>query len=826
MITPIGLALIKLWRAREHPDRPYVLINDSREYLTNVPASLEVDSESVPIHVCQNECALRRYTEVERDSNSRTPQILISRKQLEPDHLPDLQAASSLLKRTVTATDLARVLGVENPRPMLDRLPIAVFWGLSPFLEYLRDYSFERVLLASLLDDATVLSAAWSREQVLEKLWYSGCLDQLRRVLEAVTPEEKRALESEFLGLVQPWLTPAQRAVVEVAVLEQDPPPVLPLCLLASILDGWGSLEPVAMRRFLETSELGDLFVDVLQDGADLSGLAEWGRQVAFRADEKSTNAVDYLETKVFPRRPEALTEALSVVISNVSGNGEVRLVGQLVKLMEADGALLAHGLAVTLREMLGIAELSQLNTLPLESVTIKITERLDTADTAQCQRLVELLRRHQSREKYEDHVALLEAMITLHRLTGKACAAVGTLTGIGWQDWVKTVDQVYLPLGAHLGEAEILSNRLPGHFDISKVANRARTALSSISADYVDFYVDRKRGLPKWIQDKSFTAGTCRPWLNSDVVEMGVKPLLADVGIEQVYLIVFDGMSVTNWTMLRDRFLMAQGRELFRPYNGHGPEYRAFTYVPSLTSLCRRAIFAGESPYVFNQWALNATNEAELLDRCLHNLGCKPRGWNRNRHYLCYNEKDANLDLLRQDARTLIDTPAKLKAMVFNLQDRLLDKSGISSLQEVMITYVREVALPYLRRIAAQPKTAIVITSDHGFAHYRRKYVIGDLTEKGPGKDVHIHNRCLEYKRAGRTHDGPSSAIRIEDEQAYGMPPNWTAADVVVGDDSFGWPGGRETSAGNPHSVTGHDHGGLTPEETVVPVAIYMTRK
>ena len=825
-MTPIELALTNLWQTRETPERPYLLINDTRGYLKDVPASIEYDGASSPVHVCQNECALRRRTERDRESNSRTPRILVSRKQLEPDHLPDLQAASSLLKRTVTGTDLAGVLGVKNPRPMLDRLPIAVFWGLSPFLRYVSDYTFERVLLASLLDDATVLSAGWSRDQVLEKLWYGGCLDELRRVLEAVTPEEKRALESEFLALVQPWLTPAQRAVVEVAVLEQDPPPVLPLCLLASILDGWGSLDPAAVRRFVEASELGDLFVDVLQDGGDLSGLADWGRQIAFRADESCSVAIDYLETEVFPSRPEALTEALTVVISTVSGNGEERLVGQLVRLLEADGALLAHGLAVTLRKMLGIAELSQLDTLPLESATIEITERLDTADTEQCRRLVELLRRHQSREKYEDHVALLEAMITLHRLTGKAQAAAGTLTGLGWQDWLRTVDQVYLPLAAQVAEAEILSNRLPGHFDVSKVTNRARTALSSIAADYVDFYVDLNRGLPKWIQEKSFTAGTCRPWINSDVVEMGVKPLLADAGIEQVYFVVFDGMSVTNWNMLRDRFLMAQGRELFRPYNGNGPEYRAFTYLPSLTLLCRRAIFAGEAPYVFNQWALNATNEAELLDRCLHNLGCKPRGWNRSRHYLCYNEKDANLDQLRQDTRTLIDTPAKLKAIVFNLQDRLLDKSGISSLQEIMITYVREVALPYLRRIATQPKTAIVITSDHGFAHYRKKYVIGDLTEKGPGKEVQIHNRCLEYKRNRRTHDGPTSAIRIEDEQAYGMPPNWTAADVAVADDSYGWPGGRETATGNPHSLTGHDHGGLTPEETVVPVAIYMTRK
>src|SRR5262249_51237194 len=148
-------------------------------------------------------------------------------------------------------TDLAKVLGVEKPRPILDRLPISVFWGLAPFLQFFNNYSFERVLLASLLDDGAVLTAGWSPEQVLDKLWYDGCLEKLQGVLRAVNPEEKRFLEKEFLDLVQPWLDEARRAVVQVAILEEAPPPVLPLCLLALILEGWGSLKPTTLCKFV-----------------------------------------------------------------------------------------------------------------------------------------------------------------------------------------------------------------------------------------------------------------------------------------------------------------------------------------------------------------------------------------------------------------------------------------------------------------------------------------------------------------------------------------------------------------------------------------------
>jgi hypothetical protein len=301
-------------------------------------------------------------------------------------------------------------------------------------------------------------------------------------------------------------------------------------------------------------------------------------------------------------------------------------------------------------------------------------------------------------------------------------------------------------------------------------------------------------------------------------VVEHAVKPLLLDGGIEQVYLIVFDGMSVANWAMMRDRFLMAPGREMFRRHSALPAERLACTYLPSITHLCRWAIFAGQPPRVFYNWPKH-NSEPDLLTRCLDNNGCRPTGWDPTRHYFSYNEEKKAPEQMRRDLRTLIDTTARLKAIVFNLQDRLLDKSGISSLQEIMLTYVREVALPQLRRIAAQPRTAVVITADHGFAQYETQYIVSDLS---PRVTVHIHNRCLEYPGPARTAVGPKTAIRI-DAGPFGLPMSWTGADVVTGPESYGWPKG--SAPGGVVSVRGHDHGGLTPEETVVPVAIYVTR-
>src|SRR5262249_37458752 len=216
-MSTVEVVLANLWRNRNNVAFPYLLINDTRGYFAEVPRQIVVDDITIPVHVCANECALRRVTEGERECGKPTSRIIISRMQLELNYLLDLQARASIFTRTLTGTDLAKVLGVEKPRPMLDRLPISVFWGLAPFLQFLNNYSFERVLLASLLDDGAVLTAGWSPEQVLDKLWYDGCLEKLQGVLWAVDPEEKRFLEKEFLDLVQPWLDEARRAVVQVA---------------------------------------------------------------------------------------------------------------------------------------------------------------------------------------------------------------------------------------------------------------------------------------------------------------------------------------------------------------------------------------------------------------------------------------------------------------------------------------------------------------------------------------------------------------------------------------------------------------------------------
>ncbi|MCY9666476.1 PglZ domain-containing protein [Paenibacillus alginolyticus] len=824
-MTAMEQALAGMWRTRDKQKLPYLLVNDVRGYFAEAPAELQVDGHQIPVHVCTNEFSLRRHTEHERQETNPPFRIIVSRQQLQPDQLPDLQARSSVSPRTVTGCDIAKALGVQNPRVMVDRLPIPAFWNLAPFLPQLGAYSMERVVLASLLNDPSVLSAGWESDRVLDKLWYEGALVRVHEVLKSVEADERRELEQEFLDVVRTWLDAPRFALVEAAVLESDPPPVLPICLLASILDGWKMLTPERMRIFLEGSELGDLFVDVLKEGQNLHGLAEWGRRITLKDDAPYKEALHYLQHEVFPKHPSAVTESLATVVKGVGGQGSERLLNQLIQVLEADGGILTQGLAVTLHALLDVVVNGErADKLPLEKASCKLTDSLETPDAPEWEELLDALRRHQAREQYEDHISLLEAMVTIHRLTDKAEVAVKNLANLDWKSWLTLVDSVYLPLSTMALEAERSSSQLPEKVNVFPITQRAIKACDVIRVAWADFYIQADRGLPKWLSERHYAAGTCRPWLNSDIMEFAVKPLLQDSEIKQVYLLVFDGMSVTNWSLLRDRFLMMPGRELFRPYQLLGPEFRACTYLPSITEYCRQAIFAGAPPAEFRSWTYG-TSEPHLLERCLDNLGFSPSSWwDRDKSYLCYNEKDADADNLNRKMRDLIDSKGRFKAVVFNLQDRLLQK-GMSNLQEIMLAYVKEVALPHLRRISAQEKTAVVITADHGFTWYNTQYVIDDLkSNSGPGRDVFIHNRCLEYKTTNRTAVGPANVKRIEPVTEFGLSSSHDAVELPFGHDSYGWPGVKQSS-GNPYRVQGNDHGGLTPEETVVPVAVYITR-
>ena len=83
-------------------------------------------------------------------------------------------------------------------------------------------------------------------------------------------------------------------------------------------------------------------------------------------------------------------------MVKGVGGKGSERLLNQLIQVLEADGGILAQGLAVTLHALLDVVVNGErADTLPLEKAPCKLTDALETPDAPEWEELLEALRRH-----------------------------------------------------------------------------------------------------------------------------------------------------------------------------------------------------------------------------------------------------------------------------------------------------------------------------------------------------------------------------------------------------------------------------------------------
>jgi len=179
-MTATEQALADMWRSRDKQKLPYLLVNDVRGYFAEAPSELWVDGQQILVHVCANEFSLRRHTEHERQKATPPARIIISRQQLQPDHLPDLQVRSSVSSRTVTGCDIAKALGVQNPGHCWTGYYTSVLepGSVPTAARRLQPRARGSRLIA---ERPSVLSAGWEPDRVLDKLWYEDALTRYAR---------------------------------------------------------------------------------------------------------------------------------------------------------------------------------------------------------------------------------------------------------------------------------------------------------------------------------------------------------------------------------------------------------------------------------------------------------------------------------------------------------------------------------------------------------------------------------------------------------------------------------------------------------------------
>ncbi|MFZ5625321.1 MAG: response regulator [Gemmatimonadota bacterium] len=372
----------------------------------------------------------------------------------------------------------------------------------------------------------------------------------------------------------------------------------------------------------------------------------------------------------------------------------------------------------------------------------------------------------------------------------------------LAWREWIEFV--------VELAEWEV---RL-GQADEPGLQDALRTLQVSLRQDFARFL---EYHYPRWLTG----ADADRPPLSVDIGAEFLRPVLETH--HRVLLVVVDCLRLDQWAMIRPL--------IGTRFDIETAHY--FSILPTATPFARNAIFSGLFPAElasrYPAWwrdtdeaSLNA-HEAELLAAQLHDL----TGRSVPVHYeKVFTAADGEALLKRLPAHLARDG---VTALVFNFIDQLThgrtENSTLfevardtSALRHLTRTWFERSPLWDALREADRRRVPVLLTTDHGSIHCHTPatvYAKRDTTSN------------LRYKFGDdlRAQDA-EAAIVVEDFAAYGLPPRppGTRLLLATGDRFFVYPTKlREYQARYRGAFL---HGGVSPEEVVLPIALLTPRK
>lgn len=317
------------------------------------------------------------------------------------------------------------------------------------------------------------------------------------------------------------------------------------------------------------------------------------------------------------------------------------------------------------------------------------------------------------------------------------------------------------------------------------------------------------------------------RPWLNSDkrpvlspdVVGKYLVPL-SKAG-RKILFIVVDCMRLDQWMLVEP--LLAEFYDIRREYY--------FAMLPSATPFARNALFAGMFPddihraYPDNystqdEGSLNRNEERFFNDNLArHGL----RFDKKLRYHKIYDNTQG--ESLAKRIADFYDSP--MTAFVFNFLDILAHgRSNNMILKEIAGTdsafrslmkswFVHSPLFTILKAFAGHD-TTIVVTSDHGSILCQR----GTIAH---GKRSTSTN--LRYKYGDNLNSDPKESLLIKKPDQYRLPMLTLATTYIIAKEDFYFVYPNNYNEMVRQFMNSFQHGGISLEEMVVPLAILTPR-
>jgi CheY-like chemotaxis protein len=370
------------------------------------------------------------------------------------------------------------------------------------------------------------------------------------------------------------------------------------------------------------------------------------------------------------------------------------------------------------------------------------------------------------------------------------------------WREWVELI--------AELAEWEV---RL-GQADEPGLQEALKNLQDSLRRDFANFLGEH---YPRWVSQD----GTDRPPLSVDVVNEFVRPIFEANG--RALLVVVDCLRLDQWSMMRP--------VVERYFDIEVDHY--FSVLPTATPYSRNAIFSGLYPAelaaqhpkwwnVRDEGSLNS-HEHELLRAQLRSL----TGENVPVQYeKVVSASDGEAMLKRLPSHLSNDG---VTALVFNFIDQLThgrtdnaalfevarDAPALRSLTRTW--FERSVLLEALKE-AERRHVPVLLTTDHGSIHCHTPATIHARRDA---------TASLRFKFGEELRvDSPDEALVVNDFAEWGLPPRKPKERLLMatGDRFFVYPTKlREYQARYKGAFL---HGGVSPEEVVLPVALLTPRQ
>src|SRR5438309_652817 len=373
----------------------------------------------------------------------------------------------------------------------------------------------------------------------------------------------------------------------------------------------------------------------------------------------------------------------------------------------------------------------------------------------------------------------------------------------LAWREWIELV--------AELARWEV---RL-GAANEPGLSEALRSLQRSLRKDFAEYVA---RQYPRWLASPEGD----RPPLSVDVGAEFLVPVLRSTG--RVLFVLIDCLRLDQWEVLRDLVT-----PLFDVEESH-----YYSILPTATPFSRNAIFSGLFPMEIAarhpEWwgaptdeeSLNA-HEPELLAEQLRELVGEPIPV---RYEKLFTAADGT-DLLRRLPAHLAQSG--VTALVFNFIDQLTHgRSENAILYEVArdadalrgltkTWFERSPVLAALEE-AERRNVPVLLTTDHGAIHC-------DTPATVFAKRDATANLRYKFGEDLRAED-PEAAIMVEDLKSYGLPAKGLGVRLLLatGDRFFVYPTKlREYQARYRGAFL---HGGATPEEMILPVALLTPRR